>query len=518
MSLPGLTSTRAIASSPSPKTMAGTVPEVVSHGHAQANALHDPSAPVHLAIVLPLRNQSGLDAFLAQANDPQSPQYHHYLSQATANQDYNPTDSQQQQVVAWLSAHGFTVTGTYPNHLLVDATGTTQQAEQLFGVQINDYSGPAHGKTVHFYAPSSNPVIDASVADDVAGVAGLDSYPRVQMATNGTANGSTPYFPQDFANAYDVNPLWNAGDTGSGQRIGITLWTVPPSDTTLQHWATKTGASVATAANGRLHVIKVDTGTTTSDSGEAGMDIEESGGMAPGAQIDYYEAPTDSSGNPTGQGLLDVLDTAGTSTNNDQQISSSWGGCEDSTLDAWETDETAIFKANAATGHDYLFSTGDSGSSCNTGTVQDPYPDDPATNPYVTAVGGTRFTSTIKTTDPGEAAWAYCGSCGPEGSGGGYSNIFSRPSWQTGSGLASNGMRGYPDVSAVADPNTGAYVCYGASSSCGQFGGTSLSTPLWAGMLALLNEDMAALCQSCPLQPGDHVPGLRPFPRHHERD
>jgi kumamolisin len=113
----------------------------------------------------------------------------------------------------------------------------------------------------------------------------------------------------------------------------------------------------------------------------------------------------------------------------------------------------------------------------------------------VTSVGGTRFNATVSGSYPGESAWAYCSTCNggnPEGSGGGYSNIFSRPSCQTGSGLAANGKRGYPDISADADPNTGADVCYGTSSACGQFGGTSLAGPLWAGMLAVVNQYLAA--------------------------
>jgi hypothetical protein len=262
------------------------------------------------------------------------------------------------------------------------------------------------------------------------------------------------------------------------------------------------GAAVATTANGRLKVIPVDGGTTSAlspDAGEAGMDIESSGGIAPGATIDYYEAPTDSSGNPTDQGLEDALNLAGTDANNNRQITNSWGGCEaSSTSDPFTSATENIFASNSATGHNYFFSSGDNGSWCDpsgTGVGTNPYPDFPASSPYVTSVGGTKFSATVSGSYPGEAAWAYCSTCNggnPEGSGGGYSNIFSRPSWQTGSGPAANGKRGYPDIAADADPNTGAYVCYGAGSTCGQIGGTSLASPLWAGMLAVINQYLAA--------------------------
>ena len=108
------------------------------------------------------------------------------------------------------------------------------------------------------------------------------------------------------------------------------------------------------------------------------------------------------------------------------------------------------------------------------------------------AVGGTRFSANIGPAWPGEVAWAYTPPpSGPEGSGGGYSNLINRPAWQVAPGF-SNTHRGYPDISAVGDPATGYYVCYGNSSACAQIGGTSLSSPLWAGMLALINQYLIA--------------------------
>lgn len=502
LALPGHSSTHALAAPAGPKTLQGHTPDVVAQGYAQLLGHHPGNDRITLTIGLPLRDAVALDTFLHNLNDPSSPAYHQYLTQAQANQEFNPTDRQESEVVKWLQSYGLTVTQTYPNHLLVDATGTFAQAERMLHITLNDYQGKVHGKNAAFFAPSVDPTVDASVADVVQSISGLDNIPRFHLAANGTAHNTTPYYPQDFANAYDVNPLWTAGDNGAGQHIGITLWTVPPSDTTLQKFGTTTGAAVATTANGRLNVIPVDGGTTSTlspDAGEAGMDIESSGGIAPGATIDYYEAPTDSSGNPTDQGLEDALNLAGTDANNNRQITNSWGGCEaSSTSDPFTSATENIFSSNSATGHNYFFSSGDNGSWCDpsgTGVGTNPYPDFPTSSPYVTSVGGTKFSGTVSGSYPGEAAWAYCSTCNggnPEGSGGGYSTIFSRPTWQTGSGLAANGKRGYPDISADADPNTGAYVCYGSSSTCGQIGGTSLASPLWAGMLAVVNQYLAA--------------------------
>lgn len=476
-----------------PRTLPGHVPDVVSRGQGHLLGHHPGSDTITLAVNLALRSQQALDQFLQEVNDPSNPAYHHFLTQDQANQAFNPTVGQEQQVIGWLQANGLTVTRTYPNHLVVDAQGTVAQVEHMLKITMQDYKATIRGKERTFYAPANDPTVDASVADVVQSITGLDSVPRFHIESNGIAHNSTPYYPQDFANAYDANSLWNAGYTGSGQHIGITLWTVPPSDATLQSFGSTTGAAVATTANGKLKVIPVDGGTTTADGGEAGMDIEYSGGMAPAATIDYYEAPTDAFGNPTDQGLEDALNQAGTDANNNRQITNSWGGCEaSSTSDPFTSATNNIFSSNSATGHNYFFSSGDNGSWCG---GSNPAPDYPTSSPYVTSVGGTKFNASINGGYPGESAWAYCSTCNsgnPEGSGGGYSNIFGRPSWQTGSGLASNGKRGYPDISADADPNTGAYVCYGSSSQCAQFGGTSLASPLWAGMLAVVNQYLAA--------------------------
>jgi kumamolisin len=117
----------------------------------------------------------------------------------------------------------------------------------------------------------------------------------------------------------------------------------------------------------------------------------------------------------------------------------------------------------------------------------------------VTSVGGTRLARATGSSSSGETSWAYCAVCNggdPEGSGGGYSGLFARPSWQKGSGLAGNGRRGYPDIAADADPKTGAYVCYGAQATCSQIGGTSLASPLWTGMTAVVNSYLAARGQT----------------------
>ncbi|MGI8589274.1 MAG: protease pro-enzyme activation domain-containing protein [Chloroflexia bacterium] len=487
LALPMLAGAGKAGAAPSgPRTLsADSVPAEVRSGQAKLLGPHAAAAPMDLLFMLPMRDKVGLDAFLADVSNPQSPNFGHYLTQEEANARFNPDTAHEKSVEAWLGAHGITVLDTVPNHLYVKATATSGAFQTLLGVQINDYSLP--GRT--FYSLDRPVTLPAEVSADVQSVVGLTNIAQFHTFNNGLAHGAPAYYPQDMANAYDVNPLWAAGYTGAGTTVALTLWGAAPTDGTLNTWAAATNAAVATRANGRLIVIPVDGGSTFEDAGEAGLDIESSGGIAYQAQIRYYEARTNSSGQPDLVGLTDTLNRAGTDSVFNRQISSSWGGDEDSSLtSAFEP----VFSSNAATGHDYLFSSGDSGSSSNSGNG-DPYPAYPASSPYVTSVGGTRFNGDVNPNWPGEDTWLYVPppAPGPEGSGGGYSLTFANPSWEVAPGF-NNTHRGYPDVAAVADPATGYYVCYGNSSACAQYGGTSLSSPLWAGMMAITNQYLVA--------------------------
>jgi kumamolisin len=474
------------ASAPPPKTLVGHVPDVVKKGLATFLGHHAGMESISLAVGLYLRNKQTLDQFLNDVSNPTSSHYGQYMTLTQANQAFNPTPQQEQQVIAWLKDYGLNVTGTYPNHLLVDAHGTFAQVEKMLHLTLNDYRTTLQSKPVTFYAPANEPTIDGSVSNIVESIVGLDNYPQISLVGNGKADNSPPYYPQDFANAYDINPLWNAGYKGTGEHIGITLWAIPPSDVTLGKFKTKTGANVATRTNKHLVIIPINIkgGKTAPDTnGEAAADIESSSGMAPGAIIDYYQAPVDSSGNPIDIGLEKALNQAGTDTKNNREITNSWAsGCE--AISAFLNATENILASNTATGHDYFFASGDTGSTCG---GQSNLPNYPQASAYVTSVGGTLFKGNIQGKYPGEVA---CTNCGGGPSGGGYSTIFSRPAWQTANNLAENGKRGYPDIAADGDAASGAYVC--SDSLCGTFSGTSLASPLWAGMMADVDQYLQA--------------------------
>ena len=483
------------------------IPSIVASHAAKPAGRVAATTSMSITVTLPLRNQGRLNRMLTAMATPGSRLHGHYLTQGRANRLFAPTADSVATVESWLRAGGMRVGRVAGNRLAVDATGTEGTLSRLLSTRLGWYREPDGGK--RFFAPQSDPILPASVSSSVLGIVGLDSIPAHLAAVppNGTRSSHPPYYPQDLADAYDVNALWSAGYDGTGQHIGITLWIPPPRDTTLTKWATYTGADVATRANGRLVVHAVDGINHTRDTEEAGMDVEYSGGMAPGATIDFWLAAT-----PFNNTLYDALNQAGTNSgaSMDSVISSSWGECEGSRASQQSMEQ--MFAMNSATGHNYFFASGDTASYCATGHKKKDRirPEYPASSRYVTAVGGTAFngstngTGTIPGTWPGESAWHYnrTGNSGgwcdtrycPEGSGGGFSKLYARPVWQPRYKTQPN--RGYPDVSALADPQWGVYACEDASCpSPGQafaWGGTSLATPLWAGITADVDQMLQA--------------------------
>ena len=477
------------------------MPQQVRDGSATFVGKHADSGTLVVLFMLPFKDQAGLQTFLEDVNNPSSPNYHQYLTLDEENAKYNPDVSHEQNVDAWLKGSGITGTQLVPNHLYVYAKASAAALDKLLNIQINDYT--LNGRT--FYAPDSTPTLPQSVAGDVTWITGLSNIDVIQkmseLGSTSKASSSAPvgarralpllsqrpqsvppYVPQDYAAAYDVNPLTSAGYTGNGTNIGITLWSLPPSDGTLNDWSSQTGSPVATRANGRLIITLTDgTPSTDADDGEASLDIESSSGVATQAHIHYYEATL-----PQNANLAHALNVAGTDPANNRFITNSWG--EPENADAHNAMDP-IFMANSATGHDYLFSSGDNGSEAG---GEDPYPQYPTTSVYVTSIGGTRFSGDINGNWPGEVAWLYTPGSPPEGSGGGFSLYAARPSWQVAPGFPSGQThRGDPDISAEADPETGMYVC-GDYNGCGQIGGTSLASPLWAAMLDITDQYVVA--------------------------
>ncbi len=444
--------------------------------------------------------------------DPQSAQFHQYLTPDQFNQLFAPTSDQAQQVVSFLQSQGLAVTGVAPNKLLIDATGTVAQVQKAFDTQINTYQSGNHT----FYANATAPSIPGSINQLITSISGLDNsvqyYPLYQRAhtypqaipaqytqqhstqrsqiTHFAGPGSG-YGPKDLAGAYDISPLQNAGNLGDNQTVALFELDGYQSSDVVQYLQNYN------LGNPSITNVLVDgfNGSAGQGAIEDQLDIEVVAAIAPHANQIVYEGPN------TTQGLNDTYNKIVTD-NKAQVVSTSWGLCETSSgVPELQTLDT-IFKQGAAQGISFFAASGDSGAyDCSDTNLA---VDSPASDPYVTGVGGTNLQLNAGAYGS-ESVWSNPNSTtrGPKGAGGGggLSNTFKQPSWQTGPGVQnpySNGFREVPDVTGDADPATGyAMYCTVANAGCPStgwisVGGTSAAAPLWAGITALINQYLQA--------------------------
>ncbi len=484
-----------------PNVLNGQVPPLVAQ--AQVLQAASPGQQLNLSIGLQPRNVADLNNLLNALYDPQSPQYHQYLTPDQFESLFAPTPDQAQQVVSYLQSAGITVTGVAPNNLLIDATATVAQADTSFSTTINNYQ---LGNRV-FYANATPPVVPAAISSLISSIGGLDNstqyqplYQRLPGKAHLTklANGPTSgYGPKDLVGAYDAAPLQNAGLLGENQTIALFELDGYQSSDVAQYFANY-GITTPNISN-----VLVDgfSGTAGQGAIEVELDIEVIGAMAPRANQLVYEGPN------TTQGLNDTYNQI-VHDRKAQIVSISWGLCESSTGPAELQTLDMIFKQGAAEGMSFFAASGNSGAyDCNDTSLA---VDSPASDPYVTGVGGTNLQVNAGVYSS-ETAWSNASDTqrSPQGAGGGggISSTFTMPSWQTGQNVintnssgtpcnAPNGQycREVPDVSADADPASGyAIYCTVNNAGCSsngwlEVGGTSASAPLWAGSAALINQ------------------------------
>lgn len=477
------------------KILPGHVPRVVSS--LTAKGLLPASKQLRLAIGLPLHDVAGLNNFLAQVYNPTSPNFHHFLTPEEFTARFGPTESDYEAVKNFARTNGLTVTSTYNNRLVLDVTGPAAAVEKAFHVSLHVYRHPAEARD--FYAPDTEPVVDAELP--VADVQGLSDFSRprpmlhrVAAAKGSPKSGSAPdgsgnYFGNDFRNAYAPDTTM----TGAGQTVGMfEADGYYPTDI----------VAYATAAGGGRTNIPIQTvlldgyngvPTTGADSGnpEVSLDIEMAMSMAPGlAKIIVYE------GNPDDFIPNDILNAMLGSSNTVKNLSCSWGwgGGPSTTTDT-------IFTNMAAVGQSFFNSSGDSdafttGASSVNGVDNTSLANTPASSPIITQCGGTTLATGANAAYSSETVWNWnydSTAGGYVGSSGGISSHYPIPSWQMSvnnmtARRGSASFRNIPDVALTAD---NVYVDYGDGSS-GEFGGTSCASQLWAGFMALVNQQAAA--------------------------
>jgi subtilase family serine protease len=505
--------------------------------------------PITVTVPLKLQDPAGLEALLTATYTPGSPQYRRFLTTAQFAERFAPSAATIARVTHHFEAAGLAVSRSATSQLQV--TGTARAIHAEFGVELHTFEVPATARTsaYRYRAPTAAPQVAAEIADAVHGVVGLDSRPRLRPnlrqagplralrrqlpAAKGSAPATTDppgdWTVTDFAQYYDVVPLYQNGIDGHGQTVGImTFASFTPSDA-FAYW-NSLGLKVRPD---RIRHVPVDGGSgppsDEAGSDETTLDVEQSGGLSPGARIVVYEAPN------TNQGFVDVFATA-VDQNAADTMSISWGEWE--YLDLYDASNpvtggmtTALQAVNdvliqaAIQGQSVFAAAGDAGAY-DANDPQSIYPvpqftrvlsvDDPAAQPFITAAGGTTLPgpqyfllpsgATYELDVAYERAWGWdyliplCTllgydpvSCGifPAGGGGGVSSQFTVPFYQWGvPGVATTQPgqrlvdtsqtppqlilklpayfpgRNVPDISVNSDPDTG-YILYYTSDQTG---------------------------------------------------
>jgi pseudomonalisin len=474
--------------------------------------------------------EENLQEFLAEQQEPASPNYHHWLTPAEMGERFGLSEHDIATLSLWLQSQGLHVNWVSPSRTFIGFGGTAGALGRAFHTELGTY----HSNGAQRVSPSSDPMIPRALAPAIKAVHGLytvedqplHSFRLMQSTSPDVSTSSGEHFitPGDFATIY-----------GGGSTSGVTIGIVGRSRTDFsdfENFREQTETSfpnpteiVPTAFGGvdpgPAYTAPPATNVSLDDQSEATLDVIRAGSVAGNAQILLVVATAASGGVEADAQYLVETSPAPASV-----MSISFGACEASAGAAgvafWDT----LFQQAAAEGISVLVSSGDSGASGCDQAFTTP-PASPLTNSpnyicsssYATCVGGTEFNDTE---NPSQywgqnnsrnlaSALSYI----PEGgwneplnssgdaqvaaSGGGVSSVIATPAWQTGSGVpAGRSGRYTPDIAFSASSHDGYFGCFAAgggncvagssgSFSFAVFAGTSAAAPSMAGIAALLD-------------------------------
>lgn len=486
---------------------------------------------LHLTVWLKLQNESALKKKIQEIYDPRNPSYQHFLTKAQFDKSYAPSPSTRAALTDYFEQHGFHV---HPkNRFALELTGDVKTIEQLFHVKLNRYRYA--GKEVYYSV--LEPELNAKLSSNISEITGFSNLPQFKpfflkgtpsyLPSTTSLNGFTGAELQTAYNVADIPLVDGVTIDGAGQTIVLVDGC---TGATVNQLIDSTNTFIGDAAGlqpqltyGENFVVMVNGHTLTSsqlddpicvqDSGwgpEISLDVQASHTMAPGAKTvlvidDQLDIAT----------VIDTITRSETHSiagfDNANVLSNSWGAVE--TSGAFPNYETALQLA-AASGLSVNFSTGDCGDDTDPQQHcgNPPYPSEtltaavnyPASSSWSTAVGGTSLFVDNAWRYAFETGWGNTQSESGQyafyaGAGGGISQLHAIPSWQadTIKGFVAGGYaspianyRALPDIAMLADNMTGLliydeYDCHG---SCGSIGGTSLSSPLFAGVLTRINQ------------------------------
>ena len=475
----------AVAQSRPLSLMTRQVREVTLTGQAALLGRLPATQTMQLNVVLPLRDQAGLDAFLDILQNPNNPGYRQFLTPAEFTARFGPTQQDYDAVVQYVQSHGLTVVGGSRDGMDVQVKGQVSAIESAFHINLLVYQHPSENRT--FYGPDREPTVDLPF--QLWHISGLDNYSiphplYVSKTAYAAAHGIDPKDVVSHATTgsgpsasflgSDMRAAYYGGTalTGAGQNLGLFeyLGTDLADLTTYFTNAHQTNSVPIT-------LLSTD-GTSTScvyrsgcDDTEQTLDMTQAIGMAPGlASLVMYVGSTDTA----------IISAMTTHSPLPTTIGCSWGWtpADPTTLDPY-------FQKMAAQGQNFFAASGDSSTWSRRNEAW------PADDANVISVGGTDLTTaSAGGAWKSETAWVD--------SGGGISpspEHIAIPAWQKLAGVINSSNKGSttyrngPDVSANA--NFTFYVCADQTTcTANEYGGTSFAAPMWAGYVALVNQQL----------------------------
>jgi kumamolisin len=451
--------------------------------------LRDPNEIVYLTVLVRPRIPRSEVTKHVEHQAGLSPGDRQHMTRSQFAQAHGADPADLDKVKAFATSEGLTVLDASVPRRTVHLMGTVAAVDKAFGVVLKTYE---HDSTV--YRDHDEPAtVPADLGPIIEAIFGFDTRPyvrphfriaKVNREITPRATGGPDFYPNEIAAIYN----FPADVNGAGQVIGIIELSAPggsgfrPSElqTYFQSLGLPTPEVIAVSVDGGQNMPGTDATDLTNADGEVMLDIEVAGAVAPGALIVVYFAPN------TAQGFFDVINRAvHDSDHNPTVISLSWGGAENPS-DPMSAQLNQVLQDAAAMGVTVCVASGDSGSRDNPNDPDHAAVDFPASSPFALACGGTTLQVT-GTAISQEVVWQ-------DHSGGGVSRVFDLPTYQLNANVpaAVNPVgpvrRGVPDVAGDADPATGYKILVDGQSFT--IGGTSAVAPLWAGLIARINQKL----------------------------
>lgn len=486
---------------------------VVAPAYAMPSGARDlgalaPSSSVSALVGLAFRDPSGLAARVALEEIPGSPLYRQYLNASELTDQYGPSAATVAAAVAYFAGEGVHATPT-ADHLLLELSGSARAFDRAFDTDLTRYQLGTRVVFAHS-TPASLPAglpwtgaLGLGNTTPIEPAVGSVEAPSTAPAASGCATYA-PFEPCEIDKAYNITPLFSEGENGSGERLAVVdAYDSAEPQPQLSKDLALFAANFSLPNEPPSYVYPVPTSTDLNDSPSSGwsaeeaLDLEWARASAPGAQIEMVLSP-----NPS-IGLYESVDwlVAHQAAN---VISMSWGEpdvgvynaysslCTDqcnATTDGSYTLLHPVLEEAAAEGIGLFAASGDCGAAGGTSGVSTDYP---ASDPYVTGIGGTVLNVNPDTGDyvsesgwSGNASGAEAPGCVNQGGSGGGFSPYPRPAWQSGPGVPTNvSGRGVPDVSMVGGSPVWIYL----GGEAVEVEGTSEGTPMWSGFEAIADQ------------------------------